>query len=245
MKGESMPTPIAFSVALVLTQLALPAQPPKIIWRNHADAAVVMHLLLENVAIQQELELVAYQADDLKRAAVEYQREVVEIGKQSAVRHPNRMSTRAAYKEYATELSSGSARAQAKLRSRFEDVLQTHQVRRLNELYVQFLDVEAFAHPFVRVKLGLSEQQRALADQVLSKLRKDLDEARSAEHIDPFADTPPVVPPKPLSPQQARERTELAIRQIIESLNAQQKVVFQELIGKPFDQTKLNAGRVR
>ena len=93
-----MPTPIAFSVALVLTQLALPAQPPKIIWRNHADAAVVMHLLLENVAIQQELELVAYQADDLKRAAVEYQREVVEIGKQSAVRHPNRMSTRAAYR---------------------------------------------------------------------------------------------------------------------------------------------------
>jgi len=131
-------------------------------------------------------------------------------------------------------MKSISTREMLRLRGEFEQILLPHQIKRLNELYVQYAGVKAFALPVVRNKLLLSKDQKQFIDNQLTKMRLDKRRIKLSS-FDPFGELSPGGPPRPTDEKAVEKKVLLSI---LTQLRKDQLRTFKEMCGQPFDFAK-------
>jgi len=215
-----------FTVSILLSQL--PAQqpnPPRFFGgfagRTPAGGMNKM-MLLRNSAIQEEIALTAEQKEQLIDWNESFQEKL-----QAKTKDIPREDFRKRM-EIFTELSKEGDKELSKL-------LKPEQLKRLEQIAVQAQGNFALQNPEIQEKLGITEEQKEKFKEITAESGKAMRELFGGGR------------PDPEKFQEIREKMQAMQKkvgeQMQEVLTSEQKAKWKELIGEPFDTSKLFQGR--
>jgi len=126
------------------------------------------------------------------------------------------------------ELMKKMRAQQGKIQEKLGQILKPEQSKRLEQIRIQVMGPMALASPDVASKLGLTDDQKTKMREAMRGVFAKMREGRGGNAGPPSAE--------------ARKKMEESIKTAIMGvLTDDQKKTYEELIGKPFDTSKLRA----
>jgi Spy/CpxP family protein refolding chaperone len=207
--------------AVLAGLLASPLQgqvPPRAALVSLLQDGVGKPLLLANAKVKQEIKLTEEQDDRIRK-----------IIREAGNKYGPEFRKAGLERERLLKVSLDAIReTRERLNKALPDILTPDQLQRLDQIQIQANGIISFKRPDVQKKLKLTLTQKLELLKIGGDLKQQIDEVIKDASSAPLRKTPAAL-------QKAKELKNAATEKAVERLSSEQKKIWEDMNGEPFD----------